>query len=139
MAVPGGWVRPFVEVGPPIIDLLRKLHQQKTGIELIGDIFDAFKESTPLNVSKLSHAQIKKSSRRSAGGFKQLVDPLTNREMDVLELLCERLQNKEIAKKLFISPTTVKSHLKHLFQKLQVENRRQAVQKAIDLEILERH
>ncbi len=65
-----------------------------------------------------------------------LVEPLTNRELDVLELLAKRLSNKEIADKLFISPTTVKGHLKNIYQKLEVNKRREAVEKAKDLGIV---
>jgi LuxR family maltose regulon positive regulatory protein len=67
-----------------------------------------------------------------------MVEPLTNRELDILELLAQRLQSNEIAEKLFISIDTVKTLLKHIYQKLNVSNRRQGVDKANALGILTR-
>ena len=52
-------------------------------------------------------------------------EPLTIRELDVLELLVQRLQNKGIADKLFVSLETIKGHLKNVYQKLEVERRSQ--------------
>jgi ATP/maltotriose-dependent transcriptional regulator MalT len=69
---------------------------------------------------------------------KPLVAPLTNRELDVLGLLVQRLSNKEIADKLFVSTTTVKGHLQNIYGKLEVSKRREAVEKAKALGILSR-
>ena len=64
-----------------------------------------------------------------------LVEPLSHRELDVLELLSKRLQNKEIADQLNISATTVKTHLRNIYRKLDVATRREATEKAAMLGI----
>jgi LuxR family maltose regulon positive regulatory protein len=65
-----------------------------------------------------------------------LVEPLSNRELEVLALLRERLSNEEIARQLCISTTTVKRHAVNLYGKLGVSSRRDAVLKAENLRIL---
>jgi LuxR family maltose regulon positive regulatory protein len=66
-----------------------------------------------------------------------LLEPLTNRELDTLELLGKRLSNKEIARELSLSVETVKTHLQNIFQKYGVDNRRDAIDKARELGLLE--
>lgn len=56
---------------------------------------------------------------------------LSEREFDVLNLLVSGMNNEEISNKLFISPLTVKNHIRHIYQKLQVHSRSQVVAKAI--------
>ena len=67
-----------------------------------------------------------------------MVEPLSNRELDVLDLLAQRLSNKEIAEKLFLSTTTVKGHLQNIYGQLNVKKRREAVEKARVLGMLKR-
>ena len=61
---------------------------------------------------------------------------ISERECEVLNLLAEGCANKVIARRLHISPNTVKSHIAHLFEKLEAAGRVQAIRKARDLEIL---
>jgi DNA-binding NarL/FixJ family response regulator len=70
-------------------------------------------------------------------GPQPLIEPLTNRELDVLELLAKRLGDKGIANELFVSVPTVKTHIRHILQKLDVENRRAAADKARELGLIE--
>jgi len=67
-----------------------------------------------------------------------MVEPLSNRELDVLDLLAQRLSNKEIAEKLFLSTTTVKGHMQNIYGKLNVKKRREAVEKARVLGMLKK-
>ena len=63
----------------------------------------------------------------------QLIEPLTAREMEILIMLTQFLSNDEIAQALYISPVTVKSHIRNLFEKLGVNRRRFAIMRAKEL------
>ena len=63
-------------------------------------------------------------------------DPLTVRERDVLAMISQGCSNKRVARTLEISPETVKSHVKHIFFKLQVGTRTEAVFRAMSLRLL---
>src|SRR5262249_18358880 len=73
---------------------------------------------------------------KSASPPPQLIEPLTRRELEVLQLLQARRTNDEIAQALSVSVDTVKKHAKNLYQKLQVDGRRHAVEQAIALGLL---
>jgi DNA-binding CsgD family transcriptional regulator len=66
-------------------------------------------------------------------GCSRLSDPLSVRERDVLAMISQGLSNKRIARALAISPETVKSHVKHIFLKLEVGTRTEAVFRALSL------
>ena len=59
-----------------------------------------------------------------------ITEPLTAREIQVLELVCEGLTNREIAEHLVLSPKTVENHVNHILSKLAVANRRRAAVQA---------
>jgi DNA-binding CsgD family transcriptional regulator len=79
--------------------------------------------------------------KRAAVGFEKNDAALralgvTEREFAVLELLAAGHSNKEIARDLDVSPNTVKTHIQHLFEKLEVQRRTQAIQKARELRLV---
>jgi LuxR family maltose regulon positive regulatory protein len=119
----GGNIRTFVDLGEPMANLLRRLKVQKiveNQTTYLDQLLAAFPETPiPLPVDQSS-----------------LADPLTGRELEILDLLAQRLSNKEIAAQLVISPRTVKRHTLNIYNKLEVNSRLQAVKKASDLGIL---
>ena len=133
LAEVGGFIRPFVDLGPQMADLLKQLIKQNISVDYAGQIFAAFREDEQRAKSGISDHSIAYSPIL---GTQPLVEPLTDRELDVLKLLAQRLQNKEIANKLFISPKTVKKHLDNIYGKLNVSSRRQAVEKTQQMGIL---
>ena len=66
----------------------------------------------------------------------QLIEPLTDREREILDYLPTRLPNTEIAAHLYVSVNTLKSHLRHIYAKLTATNRDEAVTRARSLGLL---
>ena len=67
-----------------------------------------------------------------------LIEPLSERELDVLRLLGTDLDGPDIARELTVSLNTVRTHTKHIYAKLAVTNRRAAVRRAQELDLLSR-
>jgi len=135
LAGPLGWIRPFIEAGPLMAGLLKRLHKQNVAVEYIEKILAACRDDEQFLVKRAAEQPMGSPPHplRSSSFSQPMIEPLTQREIDVLELLFERLQNKEMAEKLFISNDTIKWHLKNIYQKLGVNNRRQAVERAKNL------
>lgn len=136
LARPGGFVFPFLEPGKPMQELVIGLYRTREVDSYIEKVLAAFGIDTSELLEQTSSTTAEISPYAAS---QTLLDPLTNREIEVLELLGERLQTKEISEQLFISPETVKVHLRNIYQKLNVSNRRQAVLKAMELGILLKH
>jgi DNA-binding NarL/FixJ family response regulator len=85
----------------------------------------------------LQQAATSSQKKARQPGPQPLIEPLTNRELDVLELLAKRYYDKEIANQLSVSVPTVKTHIGHILQKLDVGNRRAAADKARELGLIE--
>ena len=121
LAEPEGYVRVFAGEGPPMTSLLRAAAKQ--GI-------------APSYVRRLL-AAVNGSDDRSP--LRQgLIDPLSERELEVLRLLGSDLDGPDIARELTVSLNTVRTHTKSIYAKLGVNNRRAAVRRAGELDLLSR-
>jgi LuxR family maltose regulon positive regulatory protein len=118
---PTGYVRIFADHGPRVATLLRQLSGRGVESPFLTHILAA---SPPTAASAAATQRL------------ALIEPLTTRELEILELLAQRRSNKEIAQELIISTETVRKHASNLYQKLHVRGRRQAVDQAIALGIL---
>jgi LuxR family maltose regulon positive regulatory protein len=128
LAEPEGYVRTFVDEGEPMAHLLRRAPAARFGDTETHGI-------TPEYVSRL-RAALGESPATASPAAPALVEPLTERELEVLRLIAAGLSNREIARELVIAVSTVKSHINHLYGKLGVKNRTRAVARAQNLELL---
>ena len=133
LAEPGGFIRPFLDLGHQMVDLLKRFAKQNSDLKYAERILAAVSNEETAMGQDGSDDQ---SLHRSLLSNQALVEPLTNREIEILSILSERLSNHEIAEKLFISHETVKKHLYNIYQKFGVKNRQQAIVKAKSLGIL---
>jgi LuxR family maltose regulon positive regulatory protein len=125
LAQPGGFVRVFVDLGPILADLLGRLASRGVaGVspDYVEQILQAFASdrSSP-------RPQPTVSPTAQAG----MIELLTRRELQVLEMLAQRMTAQEIAQKLILSDQTVKRHRANIYQKLGVNTRGQAVATAV--------
>jgi LuxR family maltose regulon positive regulatory protein len=120
LAEPEGYVRTFVDEGEPMARLLRRALSQGIAPNYVARLLAAFGEEVELTSSAME----------------SLIEPLSERELEVLRLVVAGLSNPEIAEELVIAVSTVKSHINHIYGKLGVESRTQAVARAQELGLL---
>ena len=126
MAQPQGFIRVFIDKGMNLIPLLH----MAASSQLLPDYsrsllaeFEGASSSSPISPSPNLIAS-------------SLIETISEREVEVLQLLSDGLTNQEIAQTMFVSVNTVKSHLKSIYGKLSVHNRREAVARARVLHLI---
>ena len=127
LAEPGGFVRVFVEEGPPMARLLIEALSRGIAKDYVQHLLAAFPDV------EAEHHQ----PSGSPMGDEVWVEALSSRETDILKLIAEGLTNQEIASKLFLSLNTVKVHTRNIYGKLGVNSRTQAAAKARTFGILQ--
>ncbi len=136
LAAPERYLRVFLDEGAPLADLLRELLAGRRGEQLGGgSVPRAF--LTRLTDAFDRHGMpVLPPMRRGAVAAPGMAQPLSSRELEVLTLLAAGNPNRAIAEKLFITVDTVKRHISHVYDKLGVGSRTQAVARARDLGLL---
>jgi LuxR family maltose regulon positive regulatory protein len=123
-----GAIRLFVDQGPPMARLLAQAAARGIAPDTTARLLAAFAAQAP---------QPAGSAHPPASGPAQpLIEPLSERELDVLRLIAQGLSNQAIGERLFLALDTVKGHNRHIFDKLQVQRRTEAVARARELGLL---
>ena len=121
LAEPRGLRRPILRHGPAMRSLLRRHIRNGTAHRaLAGELLAVLDDDVG----------------RAAGSAEPLLEPLSDRELAVLRFLPTMMSNAEIASEMFVSVNTVKTHLKHVYRKLDVADRRDAIRRARELHLL---
>ena len=126
LAEPGGFIRTFVDEGLPMVHLLSAAAAHGRMPDYIGKLMAVFK------------AEEQKSETTSylPPPAQSLIEPLSRREVEILQLIAQGLSNQEISERLVLALDTVKGHNKKIFGKLQVQRRTEAVARARELGLL---
>ncbi|HTP01112.1 MAG TPA: LuxR C-terminal-related transcriptional regulator, partial [Anaerolineales bacterium] len=122
LAQPGGFVRIFLDEGAPMAELLSEAAAQSAMPDYIGRLLAAFEAERP-----------QREPQPEVSPRQPLIEPLSERELEVLHLLAQGLSNKEICERLFLALDTVKGHNRRIFSKLQVQRRTEAIARAREL------
>ena len=122
IAEPEAYLRIFLDEGPPMARLLYDAAERGIHRDYVGRILAVFPS--------------KREGQGPAGTAEQIIEPLSQRELEVLQILAKGSSNKDVARQLFISLPTVKWHTSNIYGKLGVQNRTQAVAKARALGLL---
>jgi LuxR family maltose regulon positive regulatory protein len=125
LAEPAGFMRVFVDEGPPMAQLVAEAAARGAAPDYTARLLAAFGAEQPQRAGKapLPAAQ-------------PLIEPLSERELEVLRLIAQGLSNQEIGERLFLALDSVKGHNRRIFDKLQVQRRTEAVARARELGLL---
>ena len=132
-----GYVRVFIDEGLPMFQLLQRAASRGIAPSYVSKLLGAFHMPVLDNLNQYGQSRIKGTAPSQLKiGWGHIAEPLTKREIEVLELIAAGFPNRAIAQKLAISLYTVKNHLKHIYQKLDVDNRARASMRARDIGLL---
>jgi LuxR family transcriptional regulator, maltose regulon positive regulatory protein len=128
LAEPGGFIRIFVDEGRPMARLLSEAAAHGIMPDYTARLLAVFEAEAQMSEDR--------SYLPSAPPAQSLTEPLSQRELEVLQLIAQGLSNREISERLFLAVITVKGHNRNIFRKLQVRRRTEAVARARELGLL---
>jgi LuxR family maltose regulon positive regulatory protein len=131
LARPGGFIRTFADLAP-LARLLHELRKERKARHAVDKHQDAYRQ----NILAAMDQEPAQTGSKEDLLVREGLEPLTRRELQILQLLDTDLTNKEIARELVVTAETVKLHTKHVYRKLSVNNRRSAVTLAKALGLL---
>jgi LuxR family maltose regulon positive regulatory protein len=141
LAEPEGYVRIFVDEGKPMAELLTRIEakdgtlQVKEYILKLLSAFEMHKEFHPFGSTPVEKNPTSLLAKQAVSP-QPLIEPLSERELEVLRLLRTDLNGPEIARELMVSLSTLRTHTQNIYAKLGVNNRRAAVRSAEELNLL---